>query len=190
MQLLANLIVFQCGWFACVLAAAHDYPWLGTAAAMLIVGWHLYRLPRPATGLALILLCGLLGLVLDSLPVALGLLHYHSGMLISDLAPNWIIAMWLLFATLPNISLRWLRGHMALAAGLGAVGGPLAYYAGIRLGAASFTEPAWQALLLLAANWAIAMPLIMALASRFDGTAETTRQNCVRTGSGTAGTPE
>lgn len=94
--------------------------------------------------------------------------------------------MWLLFATLPNISLRWLAGRPALAALLGALGGPSAYYGGVALGAARFSEPIWQPLVLLAINWAIAMPLIMALATRHDGTAETGRRSVAPAGSATA----
>lgn len=176
MALLLNLLAFQIGWFACVLAAARDLPWLGTAIALLIVAWHVRRLPEPVIEFRLVLLIGLLGLLLDSLPVLLGLIDYASGTLIAGLPPHWIVAMWLLFATLPNISLRWLAGRPALAALLGALGGPLAYYAGVALGAAQFSAPPWQPLALLAINWAIAMPLIMMLAAHHDGTAETGRR--------------
>jgi hypothetical protein len=176
MALLLNLLAFQIGWFACVLTAARDLPWLGTGIALLIVAWHVRRLPDPPAELRLVFLIGLLGLLLDSLPVLLGLIDYASGMLIAGLPPHWIVAMWLLFATLPNISLRWLAGRPALAALLGALGGPLAYYAGVALGAAQFSAPLWQPLTLLAVNWAIAMPLIMMLAVRHDGTAETGRR--------------
>jgi hypothetical protein len=176
MTLLLNLLAFQIGWFACVLAAARDLPWLGTGIALLIVAWHILRLPAPAAEFRLVLLIGLLGLLLDSLPVLLGLIDYASGTLVAGLPPHWIVAMWLLFATLPNISLRWLAERPALAALLGALGGPLAYYAGVALGAAQFNAPLWQPLTLLAINWAIAMPLIMMLAARHDGTAETDRR--------------
>lgn len=186
MALLLNLLAFQIGWFACVLAAAPGLPWLGTGTALLIVAWHTLRLPAPAAELRLVAGVGVLGLLLDSLPVLTGLIDYASGTLIAGLPPHWIVAMWLLFATLPNISLRWLAGRPALAALLGALGGPLAYYGGVALGAARFSEPIWQPLALLAINWAIAMPLIMALATRHDGTAETGRRSVAPAGSATA----
>ncbi len=170
--MLLNLVVFQIGWFACVLGGAYGLPWLGTVCALLIVTWHVSRLPQPSVELRLILLAGAIGLILDSLPVLLGLIHYTSGNLVSGLPPHWIVAMWLLFATLPNIGLRWLKNRGLLAALLGGLGGPLAYYAGVKLGAAQFTAPLWQALGLLAINWAIAMPLLMKLSDRFDGTLE------------------
>jgi hypothetical protein len=63
-------------------------------------------------------------------------------MVLPWLAPVWIIAMWAGFATLLHVALRWLLPHRWLAALLGAVGGPLAYYAGMRLGAVNFPDPA------------------------------------------------
>lgn len=169
-RFLFNLIAFQIGWFACVWAGARGLPWVGTGIALAIVALHLYGLPRPRAELVLILLVGVLGLLLDSAPVAFGLIDYASGTFYQGLAPNWIVAMWLLFATLLNVSLYWLRGRLVLGALLGALGAPLAYYAGARLGGADFAEPVWQGLALLALNWALAMPLMLVMARRFDGT--------------------
>ena len=67
--------------------------------------------------------------------MAAGWLEYPSGILLSNTAPHWIVAMWVLFASTLNVSLRWLRGRWALATLLGAVAGPLAYYGGAGLGA-------------------------------------------------------
>ena len=64
--------------------------------------------------------------------------------------------------------MKWMRGRWALAALMGAVGGPLSYLAGSRLGAMSFEEPV-SALLALAVIWAVAMPLLMLLSTRLDG---------------------
>jgi hypothetical protein len=50
--------------------------------------------------------------------------------------------MWIAFATTLNVSMRWLRGRPELALLFGAVGGPLAFYAGERLGAVTVHRPA------------------------------------------------
>ncbi|MGB7931118.1 MAG: DUF2878 domain-containing protein, partial [Gammaproteobacteria bacterium] len=81
---------------------------------------------------------------------------------------HWIVAMWVLFASTLNVSLRWLRGRWMLATLLGAVAGPLAYYAGAKLGGVVITEPL-PAFTALAAGWAAFVPLLIRLSTRFDG---------------------
>lgn len=174
-RLLINLIAFQIGWFACVIAGGYQWPWLGTAIASAVVALHLTLTPRPRLEWPLLVGAGLIGLLLDSLPVLLGLVEYRSGTLIEGLAPHWIIAMWVQFATLLNVSLRWLRGFPWLAAVAGALLAPPSYYLGSGFGGMVFEPPVWQGLLALAVIWAIAMPTLLWLASRYDGSAETDR---------------
>ena len=38
-----NLVLFQVGWFACVLSGAAQRPWIGAVIATTIVGVHLLR---------------------------------------------------------------------------------------------------------------------------------------------------
>jgi hypothetical protein len=76
--------------------------------------------------------------------------------------------MWVLFASTLNVSLRWLRGRWMLAMLLGAVAGPLAYYAGAGLGGVVIAEPL-PAFTALAAGWAAFVPLLIRLSTRLDG---------------------
>ena len=168
MALALNVVAFQIGWFACVLGGANSLPWLGTLLAAGVVVVHLARVPRPAAEAGLIGLAGVLGGAWDSLLVAIGLVSYPSGTLIAGTAPHWMVALWLIFATTLNVSLRWLRGRGWVAAALGAIGGPLAYYAGYKLGAVSFIDTG-AAMIVLAGGWALLMPLLVAISVRFDG---------------------
>jgi hypothetical protein len=168
MKTVINFISFQVGWFACVLGAANDMPWIGPAVCFPILSLHLFMSGRPAAELRLILAAPVIGLVLDSLLVATGWLVYPNGMLIQGIAPYWILLMWALFATTLNVSMRWLHGKYVLAALLGAIGGPLSYLAGARLGGLVFSETT-LALIALALGWAIAMPVLLYLAQRFSG---------------------
>jgi len=190
MRLLINIIAFQLGWLACVLGAAYQRPWIGVIAVALVLALHLWRALQPWAELKLALLTGTLGAVLDSLPVTLGLLTYPAGMLLAGMAPYWIVAMWIAFATTLNITFRWLRGRWALMALLGALAGPLAYYAGAQLGGVTFTEPTLFGLLLVALIWSTALPTLMALAERFDGMVETDPKSAEHSGFATAGRPE
>lgn len=169
MHLLVNIVAFQAGWFACVLGAAWGMPGAGVAIALAIVVAHVLLVAAPAREVALVALAGAFGAVFDSALVAAGIIDYPHGLLLHWAAPAWIVAMWLLFAITLNHSLRWLRGRAVLAALLGAVGGPLAFLAGERLGAVVFPERT-LALAALAVGWAVAMPLLMRLSERYDGT--------------------
>lgn len=164
----ANFVLFQAGWFACVLSAAQGQPWIGTVAAAVIVAWHVLRAAQPQTELTLIASVVILGAIWDSLLVMLGWISYSSGTLIAGTAPHWILALWALFATSLNLSMRWLNQRLLLAAMLGAITGPLSYWAAERLGAANFVEPL-HIVLALAAGWALIMPGLMLLSRLYDG---------------------
>ncbi|MCO6414438.1 MAG: DUF2878 domain-containing protein [Thiogranum sp.] len=168
MNILINIVAFQLGWFACVLGGANQLPWLGTLTAVLIVAWHLGQAHRPAREFTLLAAVGALGALWDSLLVAAGWLAYPSGMLLANTAPHWIVAMWVLFASTLNVSLRWLRGRWIVAAALGAAGGPLAYYAGAGLDGVVIADPV-PAFTALALGWAAFVPLLSKLSIRFDG---------------------
>lgn len=173
MAVLTNILLFQFGWFSCVLGAARHLPWVGTLVSVGIIAWHLSRSALPRREAALILLAGAIGLLLDSVVVHRGLIAYTSGTLAAGLAPHWIVAMWMIFATTLNVSFRWLKGRWLLAAALGAAAGPLAYLGGARLGAAEFPGGGVAPLLAIAAVWAIAMPLLLWLSDRYDGVTTT-----------------
>jgi hypothetical protein len=168
MKLLVNFAAFQFGWFACVLGAANGLPWLGPMVVAAAVALHLLTARRPRSELCLVLAAMGLGLVADSALLATGWLSYPVGLWLPGLAPYWIIAMWALFATTLNVSMGWMRGRPVLTVLMGAIGGPLSYLAGEKLGAIELTRPV-HALAALALAWAIAMPLLMWLAARFDG---------------------
>jgi hypothetical protein len=165
---LINFLMFQVGWFACVLGGAHQLPWVGTLLVGIIIVLHLTRAYRPRSEMFLILLAIVIGSVWDSFLVWRGWLEYPSGTLVPDTAPHWILAMWGVFATTLNVSMRWLKQRWLLAILSGAIAGPLAYYAGARLGGVVFADQA-AALIALSLGWAVLMPLLMALSQRLDG---------------------
>ena len=165
---LLNFAVFQAAWTAAVLGAAGGWPLLGVAAVAAALAWHLPRSAQPAQEARLAVAVTAVGLVFETLRLLLHDTVYPSGQPVAVLPPYWLIALWTLMAISLNVTLRWLRGRWALAALLGAVGGPLAFLGGERLGGARFTEPA-VALTSLALGWALLMPLLVALAQRFDG---------------------
>lgn len=167
-RILCNLLLFQIGWFACVLSGAAQRPWIGALIALVIVAIHLVQAPDAEAEFKLVMIAFAIGAVWDSMLVWLNWLHYSSGILIPHTAPYWIVLMWGLFATLLNVSLRWLKGRWLVAALAGSMGGPFAYYGGHQLGALEFGNQ-HAALIALALGWAVITPVLMALSTRFDG---------------------
>jgi hypothetical protein len=165
---LTNFVLFQLGWFAAVLGAAHGHPLAGTAVILAVVAWHLAVSARPAVEARLVAAVSAIGFVVETGMVWLGHVRYPSGQPVAALPPYWMVALWALFAVALNVTMRWLRGRAWLAAALGAVAGPMAFAGGVRLGGAHFVD-ASSALLALAVAWGLLMPLLMRLAVRFDG---------------------
>jgi hypothetical protein len=110
-------------------------------------------------------MAALFGLVFDSLLLQLGWVSFEPVAYWPDaLSPPWMIALWALFASTLNISLNWLKKYTLVACLLGAISGPLCYWAGERLGALHLVNFN-NAMLYLAVGWAIAVPLLLKVAT-------------------------
>ena len=168
MSSLLNVALFQAGWWACVLGAVTGQPWIGPGAVAALLAWHVGRAAHPQRELALASIAAIAGAVFENALVRTGWVRYGAEGSGATLAPLWIVAMWPLFATTLNVSLRKLRAHPVPAALLGLIGGPAAYYAGARLGALDLASPG-AALTAIAIGWAVLTPALCAAARRFDG---------------------
>jgi hypothetical protein len=160
MSLFGNLIGYQIAWFIGVIGAARDLAWPGLCAAVAFVVWQLLILPQRALQVRLLLAGLVCGMGLDGGLAASGLLHYAAAhpALPPAGAPLWILALWACFSLTLTRSLGWLRGRPLAAVLLGAIGAPLAYLAAARgFHAVRFPQPAWPAVMVLAAGWAAAM---------------------------------
>ena len=168
MNALLNAALYQAGWIACVAGAAHGHAPAGALAALAIIAWHVARAQRPARELALAATAAACGGVFETLLVQSGWVRFEGAPLMAGAAPYWMVALWALFATTLNVSLRALRARPLLGAVLGGVGAPLAYYAGQRLGALELLS-AGAALTAIAVGWAMLAPSLLVLARRLDG---------------------
>jgi hypothetical protein len=162
-----NLAVYKAAWSAVVISAAAGMPVIGTIAVAIAVGIHLWCCDNPDAEIRLLLAAAALGFAWESALVVAGLLEYSSGNWMPGLAPYWIVSMWILFATTLNVGMRWLRRSTAVAAVAGAVGGPLAFFAGASIGAVEFMSPA-IALTCIGIGWAVMLPLLVKLAIWLD----------------------
>ncbi len=165
---LVNFVLFQLGWFACVLLGGSPWHFWALVVVALAVAVHLNSAPGMNPELRLIGLSLLLGLAWENLLTLSGVLSYPFGQIVGQQAPLWIVAMWPLLATTLNVSLRWMHGKLWLTMAFGAVGGPLAFFAGERMEAVTIANP-MLAYLILAAGWAVLFPALVKLAQTYDG---------------------
>ena len=173
MRKAANLVGYQLVWFAAVDSAANGHLWVGPVAALAFLGLQLWMTPRSELQgeLGLVLGFALLGATLDSGLKALGLIAFPTSVgawpePLDWLPPGWILALWASFACLPRFSLAWMSGRYRLAALLGALGGPLSFVLGERMGAVTLHDERMLSLVALSVEYAVVTPLMLALAAR------------------------
>jgi len=168
-SLITNFILFQLGWFACVLGGAYDQTLLGSLIALAVIAYHFYRAADAMQEFRLIMLALIIGLVFESVVTAQNYARYSHGQIFEFIAPLWMILMWPLFATTLNLSMRWLKGIAPLLIALvGALFAPLAYYAGNRLGAVDYDDlPLSMSLIAIA--WSALLPALVTMSLKLDG---------------------
>jgi len=169
-----NFLSYQLVWFAAVVGAAHGMWWLGPIVVGPLVVLHLRAAKNAPAELSLILVSTLLGCAFDQALLSMGWIAYPPSPLPGWLLPLWMVALWISFATTLNLSTRWLKQRMAAAVLFGAIGGPLAYAAGVRLGAMSWAAGRPVAVA-LGVGFAVIVPMLYKLSMWFDGYGESGR---------------
>jgi hypothetical protein len=159
LERVANAVLFQLGWFACVLGGSG--PWLLVALAVLVI--HLLWISHWSDEGRLILSVVLLGTTIDSTLRWLGVFDFNDA---APLIPFWLILLWALLATTLRHCLAWTTNPWWLGSVLGAVGGPLAYYAGGQLAGVQFPYGQWPTLTGIGLLWAALFPALHFMAQR------------------------
>ncbi|MFJ7140492.1 DUF2878 domain-containing protein [Pseudomonas protegens] len=154
---LANALLFQLGWFICVLSG--DSAWLLLGVAILLA--HLRWIGSWAGEARMIVGIALIGITLDSFLHWLGVFQFQQ---VSLLIPLWLMLLWMLLGTTLRHCLAWTARPWWLACILGALCGPLSYYAGGRLAGVTFAYGLWSTLLGLSLLWGMLLPLFHVLA--------------------------
>ena len=164
--IILNFILFQVGWFACILGASHGYAWAGPVYVIGFLLLHLrshhswqWEWPLLAAGL-------LVGFLFDTLMIILGIHQPMRAWLPAPLTTVWLLAMWMNFVITLNVSLRTFQQHLFLAAVFGALAGPAAYYGGQKLGAIQIQDPLFIHLFVLAAGWMLVTPALLWIAKK------------------------
>lgn len=158
---IVNFVGFQIGWFGAILGAARGWTWLGPVIVAVLLVVHLAGEKRRGPVLGLLLLTGVLGYAIDSLFVLAGAFAFPEIAQMGGPSTLWMAAMWINLAIAVRGCMAWLRGRWLLAAVLGAVSGPLSYWAGARLGAIELGESFTRSMVLIGIEWLLALPLLV-----------------------------
>jgi hypothetical protein len=160
MKSVVNILIYQAIWFFSVLGGD-----LGALAGGALIIIHLYFSRKRVFDLWMMASMLTAGLVID------GTLHqigFYSFAVSGFPIPFWLAVVWLGLAITPGHSLAWMQHKPVLCAVFGFLGGPAAYWGGVRLGAAQFNWPLPLSLLVIAVLWAFLWPLMMALSTVFE----------------------
>ena len=151
-----NFIAFQVAWLVAVAGAAAGYPAVGPVAVALWIGVFMRRYPTAQKDLPVLLAAALIGVLVDSTLVWVGAMSFAEAAGPGYPTTPWMVALWINFAASLRHSLHWICGRYVLGFALGAIGGPLAYFAGAKMGALVIQSP-----LAVIVAWSIAMPLLL-----------------------------
>ena len=160
-----NYALYQVGWFACILGAAWGRPIAGALLAAALIVVHLAITAERALELRLLAFTLAVGLLAEWGQLRGGTYAWIAGTVRPGMAPPWLLLMWAQFATTFRWSLRGIMTVPSRAALFGALGGPIAFIAGERLGAVRLAAPVAPALLRLSVVWSVALA-VCAIAAR------------------------
>ena len=155
-----NQAFFQLAWPACVIGAAFGVLW---PAALLIGGflaWQLHPARRHPDDVRTLLAFVVLGVVLDTLWVQLGLVAYASPVPWAGTQPGWLTGLWIALALTVHHSLALFRERWWLWVLLASIASPFSYTMAARVGAVEWTAAPWLVVLALGPFWALATGLL------------------------------
>ena len=156
-----NFLVFQVNWAICVFGAAKGYPWLGVIFVLIWVIVHLYihRL-FVLIELPVLFFSGLIGYLVDSFLLINNFIAFPTHAQLGHLSPLWMVALWISFSTTFRHSMSWLRHKYIFASVFAFIGGPLAYFAGQKIGAINGINTL-SSVMAIGIFWALVFPSIL-----------------------------
>jgi hypothetical protein len=163
---LLNFILFQVCWFSCVLSGASGHTKIGVIVALLVGGLQIASSKNRLNEFSFLLLACVLGTALDLIPMKYGMFSFVNPAAVPWGYPLWMSGLWLGFASTFRSSLSWLSGRYLLAAVFGFIGGPIAYFAGEKLGGIVLGADTSISLLVIGLFWAIVTPGLFMLSER------------------------
>lgn len=158
---IAYALLWQLAWFAAILGAAQDLPWLGPVAALPALVLAYRRHPGVSLRLGILALC--LGWIVDGVLGLSGMAVFRAGPLDGHLPPPWMLTLWVLYALAFLSCLGWTLKFRWLPPVLAALSAPGAYLGGAALGALVLPADRVLTILAIAVGYGLATALLIRL---------------------------
>ncbi len=156
-----NFAAFQFAWLAAVWGASVGLSWFGPIMVAAWVGAYALWQNCARDDFPLWLGAAVLGGVTDSILVWSGAMVFPESAGPGFPTTLWMLALWINFAAALRHCMGWLCGRFVLATLCGAIGGPLAYLAGDKLGALEI-----HLLPAVVIAWILVMPCLLMIEMR------------------------
>lgn len=154
-RIIVNGLLYQAGWFLCILGGN----FIAGAATILIIALHLTWVSKYSSEWRWLILVLGIGVIIDSLMFATGVLKNINGNLFM---PFWLICIWLLFATTIRHCFAFLNRSLWLCLAVGLLFPPLTYYAGAKLnGTVQLGFSSYTSIIVIACVWACLLPALI-----------------------------
>ena len=165
-EFLIDLVVFQVGWFACVIGSADTtYPLFFPIVGFLFVLSRIAITGRFRSAFPFFVASTALGMVGDSLLVRLDLLAFYADPTVGG-APIWMIFLWANFGLMLRPLFSWFLQTQARCLIGFSLGGLIAYFSGWQLDRLAFTTVPFSSLA-IAFEWAMAGLVLRQLHLRY-----------------------
>ena len=163
MRKVLNAAFFQTVWWACVAGTGRGWELPAVLYGATLACVHLVYTERRLQELKLAASVVLMGIVVDSTLQYFSIIDFH-GWALGPLSPYWLWLLWAWFAMTLNSSLAFLKSTPWMVSALaGLLLGPINYYAGAAMGAASF-DSSFAHVAAIGLMWAIALPTMVFMA--------------------------
>jgi hypothetical protein len=163
MKKLINFIQFQAVWFLCIFGAAHHFELVAILTSAGIIACAIFTSEHRTHDYVIGLLAAIIGISLDSLLISQNLITFTTAYWTSA-SPLWMTPIWIALALTLQSSMSWLSGRYLLAGILGAISGPFAYWAGVRMGAGVVSDLT-TTMICLSVIWLIITPVLFYISS-------------------------
>ncbi|MBL7114720.1 MAG: DUF2878 domain-containing protein [Kiritimatiellae bacterium] len=171
---LFHAVIFQILWIALVISAGSHWSITVTIATPLIAALQLKLFRNTFTkSIVFVMLTVCIGMIMDTFLTLVGIIDPARNVIPFPFPPLWLIGLWIAFATFMKTTLTYLCDKPATQWCIGAIGGPLAYWSGARLGAIELHAHIILSLVVLALAWGCVCVVCFSLLKRLDTSVET-----------------
>ncbi|NRA42053.1 MAG: DUF2878 domain-containing protein [Pseudomonadales bacterium] len=163
-----NGLVFQINWFACIFANTTVL----LASTIFLLLFHFALIDRNAKQWLILFFIAIIGYAADSALAASGMIMFSpSANLVLNginiaVAPLWLFCLWLSFSSCLHYAFSFLYQRLLLTLLICLSVIPFNYYIGANFRNAVFAEPSWLGLALIAAYWALLLPIAIRMSNQ------------------------